>query len=266
MNHFHTHNTSAMKDVQSMEAVSMPLNEGIVSICNICKFLKKAHICPITDTVSNYNQIRKHVEDAEQHLKTSDTIVTEKLRYLNERMEHLIIEKLIVEREIKEKIQAVNTLSTKKSSAEQSLGCFQAALEQAKRNVESKNDAIRRCQEQMSTNDDIVTAGTALLAVPILGWIAGPIMMSSGQQAYEEALNALRNAESDRQNCMSQVRNWEKKVDHYDTVISRTTNEIWQTNQAIKRNESRMERLKCIIWPQVKFRNGQQSCIPFECS
>ncbi len=165
--------TCGVKDVQSMEAVSRPLNEGIVSICKICESLKKAHISPNTDTCSNYNQIRKHIEDAEQCLKTSETMIKEKLGYLDESMEQLIREKQNVEQQKKEKSLAMDNLCLKKKSAEESLEHSKAALEQAERSVESANYAIRAHQDRMNTCNDVATAGAALLAIPIIGWIAG---------------------------------------------------------------------------------------------
>ncbi|XP_016142997.1 uncharacterized protein [Sinocyclocheilus grahami] len=244
MTQFHKHDTCGVKDVQSIEAVSMPLNEGIVSICNICKSLKKAHISPNTDTCSNYNQIRKHIEDAEQCLKTSETMIKEKLGYLNESMEQLIREKQNVEQQKKEKSLAMDNLRIKKKSAEESLEHSKAALEQAERSVESANYAVRAHQDRMNTCNDVATAGAALLAIPIIGWIAGPIMISEGQRGFEEASNALRDSEWEKRNCESQVRNWTAKVFHYEGIISKTQTEIEQTNEALKRIERKTEEVQ----------------------
>ncbi|XP_050987325.1 uncharacterized protein LOC127178477 [Labeo rohita] len=233
MNHFHTHNTCCVKDVQSMEAVSRPLNQGIVAICNICKSLKIAHVSS-TGICSNYKQIRKNIEDAEQCLKTSETMIKEKLGYLDECMEQLIREKQNVEQQKKEKSLAIKNLLIKKKSVEESLKQSKAALEQAEKHIESTNYAIRAHREKMSTCDDVATAGAILLAVPIIGWIAGPIMINEGQQGFEEAANALRDAEWERQNFVSQVRNFNEKVLHYKRIISRTQNEIRETNEALK--------------------------------
>ncbi|KAL0172558.1 hypothetical protein M9458_032869 [Cirrhinus mrigala] len=220
-----------------MEAVSRPLNEGIVAICNICESLKKVHVSPTTDTCSNYNQIRKHIEDAEQCLKTSETVIKEKLGYLDECMEQLIREKHNFEQQKKEKSLAMDNFRIKKKSAEESLESFKSALEQAERSVESANYAIRAHQDRMNSSNDLATAGTALLAIPIFGWIAGPIMMSEGERGFEEASNALRDAEWDKQNCESDVRNCNEKVFHYEGIISRTQTEIDQTSEALKRIE-----------------------------
>ncbi|KAF4103426.1 uncharacterized protein LOC131522001 [Onychostoma macrolepis] len=244
MNHFHTHNTCAVKDVKSVEEVSRPLNEGIVAICNICESLKKAHVSPTTGTCSNYNQIRKHIEDAEQCLKKSETMIKKKLGYLDECMEQLIREKQNAELQKKEKILALNNLLIKKKSAEESLKHSKAALEQAKKSVESANYAIRAHQDRMNTCDDVATAGTVLLAIPIIGWIAGPIMISEGERGFEEASNALRDAEWEKQIFQSQVRNCNEKVLHYERIISRAQTEIEQTGETLKRTGRKIEEVQ----------------------
>ncbi len=58
-----------------MEAVIGPLNEGIVSISNICMSLLDAKVDPTTDTCSNYEQIRGHIEHAEQCMKKSEATI-----------------------------------------------------------------------------------------------------------------------------------------------------------------------------------------------
>lgn len=162
-----------MKDVQSMEAVSRPLNDGIVSICNICKSLRNAQVNPTTDMCSNYKQIRVHIEHAEQCLKRSETMTKEKLGCLDERMEQLTREKQSVKQQKEEKIQAMNVLRIKKDSAEESLKRSKESLEWAERQVQSANYALRVYQDRMNEYDDMETAGAILTAIPVFGWIAG---------------------------------------------------------------------------------------------
>lgn len=162
-----------MKDVQSMEALSSHLNDGIVSICNICKFLRNAQVNPTTDMCSNYKQIRMHIEHAEQSLKKSETMIKEKLGCLDERMEQLIREKRSVEQQKKEKNQAMDVLRTKKDSAEESLKHSKKSLEWAEYAVQSANYDLRVHQNKMNEYDDLETAGAILLAIPVFGWIAG---------------------------------------------------------------------------------------------
>ncbi|XP_051722588.1 uncharacterized protein LOC127497865 [Ctenopharyngodon idella] len=234
MDKFHSHD---VKDLQSMKSVSGTLNEGIVSVCNICKSLMDAHVDPTTDMCSNYRQIREHIEHAEQCMKKTETVIKEKLRYLDERMEQLIREKCNIEHQKKEKRMAMDKLHTEKNSAEELLKYSKAALEQAGKNLESAKYALRRAQERRNTGEGVAIAGGVLLAIPVIGWIAGSIMLSQGLQELNEASNAITAAKWEKQNSDIQVMNCTTQVSYYQETISRTQNEIEQTNEALKNIE-----------------------------
>jgi len=156
-----------------MESVSESLNEGIVSICNICKSLLDAHVHPITGACSNYKQIRKHIEHAEQCLKKSETMIKRKLGSLDERMEQLTEEKENVEQQNKEKRMAMDKLHIEKKSAEESLKYSNAALERAEKNVDLREYEIRRETDRKETGRNVTIAGAVVTLIPIAGWIAG---------------------------------------------------------------------------------------------
>ncbi len=156
-----------------MEDVFGPLNEGIVSICNICNSLKNTDVSPTTAMCADYKQIREHIEHAEQSLKTSESRIKEKLGSLDEQMEHLIIEKQNIEHQKKEKFMTMDKLRTEKNSAEELLRYSKAALEQAERNLETAKYAQRVAQYSKNEGEGVAIAGGLLLAIPIIGWIAG---------------------------------------------------------------------------------------------
>lgn len=68
---------------------------------------------------------------------------------------------------------AKDKLNTEKKSAEESLKNSKAALEQAEKSLESAKHALRVHQDRKSTGEGVTTAGAALLAFPLIGWIAG---------------------------------------------------------------------------------------------
>lgn len=155
-----------------MEKVSRPLNEGIVSICNICKSLNNVHVNPTTDMCSNYSQIREHIECAEQCMKRSETMIKEKLEYLDAQMEVLIKDKQMIEQLKKEKSTTIDRLGTEKKSAEEMLRFSREALEQAEKNVESAKYALKSAQDRRKA-ERLAIAGGVLHLVPFIGGIAG---------------------------------------------------------------------------------------------
>lgn len=163
----------SVEDLQSVETVIGPLNEGIVSISNICMSLLDAKVDHTTDTCSNYEQIRGHIEHAEQCLKKSEATIKKKLGYLDEWMERLTLEKGNVEQQKKEKCMAKDELHIKKKSAEESLKYSEAALKQAQKNVESTKRTLKKEKDRQDTGGLVAVAGAGVTLIPIAGWIAG---------------------------------------------------------------------------------------------
>ncbi|KAK7157482.1 hypothetical protein R3I93_008848 [Phoxinus phoxinus] len=231
-------------DLQAMEAVSVPLNEGIVSICNICKSLLDAHVDPFTGTCSNYKQIRKHIEHAEQCLKKSETMIKGELGCLDERIEQLTEENKKVEQQNKEKRMAMDKLRIEKKSAEESLQNSKAALEQAKKSVALRKDEINRETNRKNTSTGVAIAGAVLTPIPVFGWIAGPIMMVTGVCSSLDALKAIRDAEDELEKNESRVNNNSRKVSNYQSEISTIQNEIKETDKLLNKIQREIKEVK----------------------
>lgn len=155
-----------------MKAVSDLLQDGIESICNISTSLFNAHLDHNTGKCFNYEQIRKHIEHADQCLKKSEKMSKE-LRSLDESMEHLLKEKGHVEQIKKEKNKAMNKLHTHKTSAEEMLNISKTALEQAKKNLASEKEALEKEKARMNSSAVLTGVGVGLFVIPVAGWIAG---------------------------------------------------------------------------------------------
>ncbi len=125
-----------------METVVLRLNEGTVSICNTCKCLLDAQVDPTTS--SDYEQMRKHIEQAESCLKESKTMIEEKRKYLEQCIERLIKEKGNAEQQNKEKC-----------------------------NASDKSQEIERQRARENTGKGVTIGGAVVAAIPVIGWIPG---------------------------------------------------------------------------------------------
>ncbi|XP_067303550.1 myosin-13-like [Pseudorasbora parva] len=231
-----SHSTCRFEDLQRMEAVSRPLNEGIISICNICKSLKNVHVDPTTDMCSNFKQIREHIEHAELCLKTSETVIKEKLGNMDGHMEQLIRTKKNIEEQKKEKYNTLGKLQIEKNSAEEMLRYSKAVLQQAENSLEMAKYARRSAENRRNNGEGLAIAGGVVtFAVPIFGWIAGPVMLSEGVRELNEASEAISRAEQDQQKFDYQVKEKTRTVYEYQSKITSKQYEIEQTNRALKR-------------------------------
>ncbi|XP_016337758.1 uncharacterized protein LOC107685623 [Sinocyclocheilus anshuiensis] len=235
---------SDVEDLQSVEAVVGPLNEGIVSISNICMSLLDAQIDPTTDTCSNYKQIRGHIEHAEQYLKKSETTIKEKLGYLDEWMERLTLEKGNVEQQKKEKFMAKHKLYIEKKSAEESLKSSEAALKQAQKNVELTKHTLKKEKDKQETGRWVAAAGVGVTLIPIAGWIAGPVIFYSGVSTIVDASKAIRDAEDELKENESRVNENSMNVSNYQSRISRIQTEIEETDKVLNKIQREIEEVK----------------------
>ncbi|KAK2903234.1 hypothetical protein Q8A67_007947 [Cirrhinus molitorella] len=235
---------SNVKDLQYMEAVVGPLNEGIVSIYNICMSLLDAQVDPTTDTCSNYKQIRRHIKNAKWYLKKSEKTIKNKLGCLDEWLERLTEEKGNVEQQKKEKCRAKDKLHTEKKSAEESLRSSEAALKQAQKNVELAKYTLKKEKDRRETGGWVTAAGIGVTIIPIAGWIAGPVIVCNGLSTIVEASEAIKNAEDELKENYSKVRQNRKRVSNYQSKICDLESEIEETDKVLNNIQREIEEIK----------------------
>ncbi|XP_052000511.1 uncharacterized protein si:dkey-85k15.4 [Xyrauchen texanus] len=236
--------SSDVKDLQFMEAVANTLKEGIASVCNICKSLLDAHVDPNTDKCSNYIQIRQQIELAEHCLKKSETMTKKKLRNLDEHMEQLIQKKEHDEQMQRDKSLEIDKFHKEKTSSEQLLNISKAALEQAKKNLASEEEAVKKEREREESLRGLTTAGAVMFVIPVFGWIAGAVMVGVGESERSKALDSIKAAEEERERCDSQVQECIKKVSDYQNKIFEKQTEIKETNKALNKIREEIKELK----------------------
>lgn len=234
-------NACRLKDLQCMKLFSGHLSGGIVALTNICKSLLDAHVNTTTGMCSNYKEIRENIEHAEQCMKKAEEIIEEKLGCLDQRMEQLIGDKQKAEQQKKGKSMAIDKLLKEKASAEQLLQISKAALDQATKHIESAQFALNVAQQRMDTNRGVAIAGGVLLAIPFIGWIAGPIMLSEGLRALNEATNVYNTTEREKQMTESKVRECTNKIYKCEKNIVSAQNEIEMSSQQLKKIEEEIK-------------------------
>ncbi|CAM4735582.1 unnamed protein product [Leuciscus chuanchicus] len=226
-----TVNTACFKSISGL------LKEGIVSLSNICKSLLDAHVDPSTGKCSNYEEIREHIEHSEQCMKKTETMINEKLVYLDESMEQLIREKHNLDQQKNEKSMDMDKSHIEMKSAEDLFQNSKAALVQAEENVKSAKHAVQVIQERKNTGTGLAIAGGILFAIPGLGWILGPILLTAGLVELNQAKDALSAAEKEQHMNDLKVNESIEKMFEYKKKIFCAQSEIEKTNEALKRIE-----------------------------
>lgn len=149
------------------------MQEGIWSLSNMCTSLFNAHVDPVTDMCSNFQQIKRHIEHADRCLEESERLLKGKLTDLDECMVRLTKEQHHVQQEKQEKRLTIETLHRRKTSAEESLNASNAAVKQAERNQEAAEYELEKMEELKTSGKLVAIAGAVITVVPIVGWFAG---------------------------------------------------------------------------------------------
>ncbi|XP_056331766.1 uncharacterized protein LOC130243573 [Danio aesculapii] len=236
--------SSRVGDLQSMETVVEPLNDGIISICYVCKHLLEAQVDPNTGMCFNYGQIRRHIEHAEQYITRSEKTIKVKLQNLDEHMEQLIKEKGNAEQQRRQKHQTKNELHIEKDSAEESLDNSREALEQAKKNVASAKKEIEREKLSMIKGGVVAVTGVGVTLIPVAGWVLGPMIVYDGLSTIGDAIMAMKEAEDDLEENESRVGKYRRKVSDYQSMISKIESEIEETDELLDKIQSEIEEVK----------------------
>ncbi|KAL6460087.1 hypothetical protein MHYP_G00318460 [Metynnis hypsauchen] len=110
-----------------------------------------------------------------------------------------------------------------------------------KANKNSAGDRLRQVHEELMRQRRNVEeakarkdAGFGITFIPIVGWIAGPIMMSAAENDIQNATFCVRQAEETVQQFDSQVRKFSWKVSDYERQIDQTRNEISKTEDELR--------------------------------
>lgn len=236
--------SSSVGDLQSIETVVGPLNDGISSICYVCKHLLEAEVNQNSGMCSNYRQIRRHIEYAEQHIARSEKTIKVKLQNLDERMEQLIKEQGNAEQQRQQKCLTKDDLHIEKYFAKESLENSREALEQAKKNVASAKKEIEREEDRKVTGGWVTAAGVGVTLIPVAGWVLGPMMICDGISTIEDASRAIRDAEDDLEENEARVGKYRRKVSDYQSEISNIESEIKETDELLDKIQSEIEEVK----------------------
>ncbi|KAA0703068.1 hypothetical protein E1301_Tti010824 [Triplophysa tibetana] len=238
------HYLSSANDLQSMEAITKLMQEGIWSLSDMCTSLFNAHVDPVTDMCSNFQQIKGHIVRADRCLKESERLLKGKLTGLDECMVRLKKEQKHVRQEKQEKSLTIETLHRRKTSAEESLNASNAAVKQAERNQEAAEYELEKSEELKTSGKLVAIAGAVITVVPVVGWLAGPPIFCDGINTIVKAEYAIVNAKNEVKEYMSQVWKHTQNIKDYRSRISKTQNEIERTNQTLSNVQSNIEWLQ----------------------
>ncbi|KAI4896568.1 hypothetical protein NFI96_024819 [Prochilodus magdalenae] len=230
------HMTVQLMVRNSIAAVIVPLEEGFCSINRVYDALINGDVDPISGQCSNYNYIREQIVEAQESLKNSEDLAARELTSLDHHIETLTQDQGKLEQEMRDTRRSLENLRAEQTTNERLLRESENAVEQARRNLDSTREVLRS-QEERKRNAEIVTGvGGGLLVIPIVGWIAGSIMLAAGGAELDQASRAVRAAEEE-------VRNSESQMERFKGNVYKHQSKIYQVEQDIRQKHDKVERI-----------------------
>ncbi|KAI5608666.1 hypothetical protein C0J50_6560 [Silurus asotus] len=237
------------------EAVIGPLKDGISSLNGVYEALITADVDPATGQCSNYISIRQQIVQAHQHLQQSEQTAGSGLESLDKSLESLIQDEGKLNHEMNDTKQTLDNLRTEQESNNQLLREFQGTLEVARGNLNSTEKTLQN-QESRKHNAEIITGvGAGLLAIPVIGWIAGSAMLIGGAVELDQATDAVNMAKEEVKKSNKEVEKYKHKVSDYENKISQTNRHISQKDKKLKQKREEIQKVKKQIESVAEFQN-----------
>ncbi|KAL7882635.1 hypothetical protein SRHO_G00002930 [Serrasalmus rhombeus] len=149
---------------------------------------------------------------------------------------------------------------------------YKANKNSAEYRLREVREQLMHHKRQVEEAEALRDAGFGITFIPILGWIAGPIMMTAAENDIENATFCVSQAEETVQQFDSQVRGFSWKVSTCERKIDQTRNEISKTEDELRQicweiKEVLMQRKKIADF-QEKMRNSVKvlGCLAGTCN
>ncbi|KAL6460756.1 hypothetical protein MHYP_G00307220 [Metynnis hypsauchen] len=219
----------------SNTAFIKPLQDGLHSIKKVCEALSEADVDPFSGQCSNYSYIREQIVQAKQSLERSEQAASAVLRSLDEKMENLTRDEGKLEQEMTATQETLENLKIQQLSNEKLLSESKGALELAKTNLNTAREARQTQEERRDYAVTVRNVGWGVTLIPIVGWIAGPIMIAVGQAEISQATEAIEVAEKEVRTSEKEKKKYERKVSDYKSKISKAERNIKQKHEKADR-------------------------------
>ncbi|XP_066472105.1 uncharacterized protein [Tiliqua scincoides] len=178
-------------------------------------------------------KVQRHTERASQEMQAALGVANGELRNIDNQSVKLVAEKKKKEGEKNAKNQHLSCLRNQLASYRSSESSSRNMLEAAQRHLEEMNRQVAAKRREVEQNEIIRNVGIGLMFIPIVGIIAGSVMVGCGQVALDAAEKAKREAEE-------AVQRHREEVSRYAAETSRLSSLIWNAEMDITNTQYRI--------------------------
>ncbi|XP_065419192.1 uncharacterized protein LOC135974686 [Chrysemys picta bellii] len=210
-----------------------------------------------------HGKIRERIEAASREMSAAEEELGRQLKTVDARTEELIAEKKSLQDEQEEKIRNLDHLRIQLDSCRESESKAREMLESANRHLGEMQAELQRQREQADSNRQIRDIGIGLMFIPIVGTIAGSIMVGCGQVALDAAEKAAREAQDAVDRYTNEVSSYSAEVCRYDEQERQVEAEIAANEQRLIQINAEQQALAVLQGEIITLQNGLRKCVTF---
>ncbi|XP_071339680.1 myosin-11-like isoform X2 [Trachinotus anak] len=229
-------------------AVIGPLKSGLQSYNSVLEMLLSIKADIVLPGSQAFCDIRGQIENMRQQMEVSELVAREELQHLDEQTERLTAEQSNLAGQKRRRECELNDLNIKLESHRSSLRSYTEALETERRNLRSAEGTLSDMRAKRDEAERVRNAGIGIMFIPIVGWIAGSIMVGVGQTDMDQASDAVDRAKQEVECCESQVSSYSHKVSEYNSSICRAQRDIQEVDNKIHETEAKLRNLSGKRW------------------
>ncbi|KAL7389494.1 hypothetical protein ABVT39_004973 [Epinephelus coioides] len=225
------------------EAVIGPLKSGLQSFNTVTDLLLSVNADIILPGCQTFDEIRKEIESMKQELERSEQVAKQELLKLDGDTERLTAEQSCLAEEKQKREGELQKYRIELKSHQESLERNQEKLRQARcrvKKAEEAYDDMKRRRDEAETKRNV---GIGLMAIPFIGWVAGPLLVGVGQKEMDQSSDLMNSARSEVREFESQEERFSRNVSEYRSKISQSQANIQNTDARIRQTEASLKDL-----------------------
>ncbi|XP_049460800.1 tropomyosin-like isoform X2 [Epinephelus fuscoguttatus] len=229
--------------IKLAQAVIGPLKSGLQSFNTVTDLLLSVNADIVYPGCQTFDEIRREIESMKQKLERSEQVAKQELLKLDGDTERLTAEQSWLAKEKQKREGELQNYRIELKSHQESLERNQEKLRQARcrvREAEETYDDMSRRRDEAQIKRDV---GIGLMAIPILGWIAGSVLIGVGQVDMDQASDLMESARSEVREFESQEETFSSNVSEYGSKISQSQANIQTTDDRIRQTEASLKDL-----------------------
>ncbi|XP_044837337.1 uncharacterized protein LOC123344901 [Mauremys mutica] len=210
-----------------------------------------------------HGKIRERIQAASREMSAADEELGRQLKTVDSRTEELVAKKKSLQDEQEEKKGTLKRLRIQLDSCRGSEREAREMLERANRQLGEMQAELQRQREEAERNRLTRDIGIGLMFIPIVGTIAGSIMVGCGQVALDAAEKAAGEAQDAVNRHANEVFSYSVEVCRYEEQERQVEAEIAANNQRLAQIDAERQALAVLQGEIITLQDGLRKCVTF---